>query len=115
VFLPIVLIIGVSWVTFFLKDYTRRIEVAAGNLLLFIAFSFSLAENYPRLGYLTFLDVIMATTFFVNVMVVIYNVWLKRMEMNGQEERADRIDSYLDWMYPFAYLIPLGIAVVIFF
>jgi hypothetical protein len=115
VFLPIVLIIGVSWVTFFLKDYTRRIEVAAGNLLLFIAFSFSIAENYPRLGYLTFLDVIMATTFFVNVLVVVYNVWLKRMEMNGQEKRADQIDSYMDWIYPFAYLIPLGIAVVIFF
>jgi hypothetical protein len=115
IFLPVVLIIGVSWVTFFLKDYTRRIEVAAGNLLLFIAFSFSIAENYPRLGYLTFLDVIMATTFFVNVMVVIYNVWLKRMEMNGQEKRADRIDSYMDWIYPFAYVVPLGIAVVIFF
>jgi hypothetical protein len=115
VFLPIVLIIGVSWVTFFLKDYNRRIEVAAGNLLLFIAFSFSIAENYPRLGYLTLLDVIMATTFFVNVLVVVYNVWLKRMEMNGQEQRADRIDGYLDWLYPFAYIIPLGIAAWIFF
>jgi hypothetical protein len=115
VFLPIVLIIGVSWVTFFLKDYTRRIEVAAGNLLLFIAFSFSLAEDYPRLGYLTLLDVIMATTFFVNVLVVIYNVWLKRMEMNGQEKQADQIDSYMDWIYPLAYLVPLGIAVVLFF
>jgi hypothetical protein len=115
IFLPILLIIAVSWVTFFLRDYTRRIEVATGNLLLFIAFSFSLADNYPRLGYLTFLDVIMATTFFVNASVVIYNVWLKRMEMNGEEERADRIDSYLDWFYPLAYIVPLAIAVVVFF
>ncbi len=115
VFLPIMLIISVSWVTFFLKDYTRRIEVAAGNLLLFIAFSFSIAENYPRLGYLTLLDVIMATTFFVNVLVVVYNVWLKRMEMDGQEKRADRIDSYMDWVYPFAYIVPLAIAAWIFF
>jgi hypothetical protein len=115
IFLPILLIIAVSWVTFFLRDYTRRIEVATGNLLLFIAFSFSIADNYPRLGYLTFLDVIMATTFFVNALVVIYNVWLKKLEMNGEEERADHIDSYLDWFYPLAYIVPLGIAVVIFF
>jgi hypothetical protein len=115
VFLPIILIISVSWFTFFLKDYNRRIEVAAGNLLLFIAFSFSLADNYPRLGYLTLLDVIMTVTFVVTVLVVLYNVWLKRMEMKGEGERADRIDSYLDWIYPLAYIIPLGIAVWIFF
>jgi hypothetical protein len=115
VFLPIALIIAVSWITFFLKDYTRRIEVATGNLLLFIAFSFSIADNYPRLGYLTFLDVIMTITFFVSALVVIYNVLLKRMEVTGRQKRAERIDSYLDWLYPFAYLIPLGIAVWLFF
>lgn len=115
VFMPIGLIITVSWITFFLKDYTRRIEVAAGNLLLFIAFSFSIADNYPRLGYLTFLDVVMAITFVVNALVVIYNVWLKRLETRGEEARAERIDKNLDWIYPFAYLVPLGIAVWIFF
>jgi hypothetical protein len=115
VFLPILLIIAVSWFTFFLKDYNRRIEVAAGNLLLFIAFSFSLTDNYPRLGYLTLLDAIMAVTFVVSVLVVLYNVWLTRMEMAGQAAQAERIDSYLDWLYPLAYLVPIGIALWIFF
>ena len=54
IFVPILLIISVSYITFFLKDYTRRIEIATGNLLLFIAFSLSLGDNYPRMGYLTF-------------------------------------------------------------
>ena len=115
VFLPILLIIAVSWFTFFLKDYTRRIEVAAGNLLLFIAFSFSLTDNYPRLGYLTLLDVIMTITFVVSVLVVLYNVILKRMETRGEEKRAERIDSYMDWLYPFVYLVPVGIAMLAFF
>jgi hypothetical protein len=115
VFLPILLIIAVSWFTFFLKDYTRRIEVAAGNLLLFIAFSFSLTDNYPRLGYLTLLDVVMTITFVVSVLVVLYNVWLKRMEMAGQAAQAERIDSYLDWLYPLAYLVPIGITLWVFF
>lgn len=50
VFVPILLIILISWFTFFLKDYTRRIEAAAANVLLFIVFSFSLANNYPLVG-----------------------------------------------------------------
>jgi hypothetical protein len=84
VFVPILLIKMVSWITFFLKDYGRRIEVSTANRLLFIAFSWRLAENYQRLGYLTFLDAVMAIMFVVNVLVVVYNVWLKRMEMRAR-------------------------------
>ena len=104
IFIPILLIIVVSYVTFFLRDYGRRIEVASANLLLFIAFSFSLADNYPRLGYVTFLDALMAMIFVINALVVIYNVWLRKMEMAGDEANAERIDSILDWAYPIAYL-----------
>ena len=84
VFLPIILIILISWFTFFLHDYTRRIEAAGANILLFIAFSWSLADNYPRLGYLTFLDAVMTVTFAVNVLVLLYNVVMKRLENSGK-------------------------------
>jgi len=107
IFTPILLIVAVSWITFFLKDYGRRIEVASANLLLFIAFSWSLADNYPRLGYITFLDAIMLVMFVTNALVVVYNVWLKRLDMNGQAELADRVDSVLDWVYPISMLLML--------
>jgi hypothetical protein len=115
VFVPILLIVLISWWTFFLKDYTQRIEVAAGNVLLFIAFSFSLAENYPRLGYMTFMDAIMAMIFIVNALVLIYNVYLRRLEMADQSEQADRIDRVMDWMYPLLYFVAVGVVYYIFF
>jgi hypothetical protein len=115
VFVPILLIIIVSWVTFFLKDFGQRIEVAGANLLLFIAFSWSLSDNYPRLGYLTFLDAVMAIMFVVNAFVVVYNVLLKRLEMRGQEELAQRIDRVLDWVYPFTYVVSFGVVIALFF
>jgi hypothetical protein len=115
VFVPVLLITIISWVTFFLRDYTRRIEAAAANVLLFIAFSFSLTENYPRLGYLTFMDALMATTFIINTAVIVYNVYLKQLETHGRSEQAERIDHVMDWLYPVMYLISVGILYVIFF
>ena len=115
IFIPILLIISVSYVTFFLKDYTRRIEVATGNLLLFIAFSWSLAEDYPRMGYLTFVDAIMAITFVINTLVVIYNVYLKWLETHDRLEQADRIDRVADWIYPVGYVVLFGLTIAYFF
>ncbi len=115
VFLPIILIILISWFTFFLHDYTRRIEAAAANILLFIAFGWSLASNYPRLGYLTFLDAVMTVTFSVNVLVLLYNVYMKRLEGQGKAERVERIDHVLDWAYPLSYAVLIGLMVLLFF
>ncbi|MEZ4519744.1 MAG: hypothetical protein R3C44_23920 [Chloroflexota bacterium] len=115
IFVPILLITLISWFTFFLRDYTRRIEAAAANVLLFIAFSFSLSDNYPRLGYLTFLDAIMLVTFVINTAVILYNVYLKQLETHGRVDDAERIDRYLDWFYPVSYLIAIGVVAWLFF
>ena len=114
VFIPVLLIIAISWFTFFLKDYTRRIEASAANILLFIAFSFSLANNYPRLGYVTFLDAIMAVAFIVNALVLLYNVQMKRLETKGEIERVQRIDHFFDWAYPLSYLILIAVVGIYF-
>ncbi len=114
ILVPILLIITVSYITFFLKDYTRRIEIATGNLLLFIAFSWSLGENYPRMGYLTFLDALMAITFFINTLVVVLNVYFKYLENKGEGEKADRLEAPMNYIYPLTYLVTFGLAALIF-
>jgi len=115
IFIPVFLIIIVTFITFFLNDYVKRIEIAGANLLLFIAFSFSLSENYPRLGYLTFLDGIMAITFVINAFPVIYNVYLKWLEMNNKRDKAEHIDKYMDWFYPSGFVIALIVLILVFF
>jgi hypothetical protein len=115
IFVPIFLIVMISWWTFFLKDYGKRIEVAAGNVLLFIAFSFSLTENYPRLGYMTFMDAIMAMIFIVNALVLIYNIYMRKSEMAGQIDRVEKIDNVMDWLYPVLYLVAIGVVYYLFF
>jgi hypothetical protein len=105
IFLPILIIVFVSWFAFFLRDYAKRIDVAGANLLLFIAFNFTIGNDLPRLGYLTFLDTFLLTAFVITSMVFLLAVYMKRMETDGKEQLTHRIDGYVVWLYPVAYLL----------
>ena len=115
IFIPVLLIIMISWIAFFLRDYGRRIEVASGNLLLFIAYNFTIANDLPRIGYLTFTDVVIISTFVITGLVVIINVWLRRLDQRGRDDITTRWDGLLVWSYPLLYLLGGLIVTLIFF
>jgi hypothetical protein len=114
ILLPLVIIIVVAWFSFFLKDYSKRVDVAGANLLIFIAFNFTIATDLPRLGYLTFMDTLLVTTFIITGMVVIISYQLRRMVDAGRHAQVARIDKYIRWFYPLAYILGIGAVTFLF-
>ncbi len=114
ILLPLIIIIIVAWFSFFLKDYNKRVDVAGANLLIFIAFNFTIATDLPRLGYLTFLDTLLVTTFIITGVVVIISYQLRRMVDADKHAQVARIDKYIRWFYPLAYLLGIGAVTYLF-
>jgi hypothetical protein len=105
ILIPLCLIISISWFIFFLKDYGRQLEVASGNLLVFVAFNFAISNDLPRLGYLTLLDRVILTSFSSTAIVVLISVYQKRLEAKGKKELASKIDNVVLVSYPLVYVV----------
>lgn len=107
--IPLGVIISVAWLSFFLKEYVKRIEITAANLLLFIAFNFTIGSDLPQLGYITFADSVMMITFIISALAVAFNVFLWRLAIAERRALAERIDRYTIWVYPLAYATAFGL------
>ena len=108
IFVPMLIILMVSWITFRLKEYVKRIDLGITILLLFIAFNFMLGSDLPRLGYLTAVDAFITGTFVITGAVILINVQLRLWEKQGREADAERLDSIAKIGYWPAYLLGMS-------
>jgi hypothetical protein len=81
--------------------------------LLISSFNFVISQDLPKLGYLTFLDLIPISTFLVTAIVLILAVALKRLVADGKESLVLRIDKYVIVFCRLAYILTL-LAVTLF-
>jgi Neurotransmitter-gated ion-channel ligand binding domain len=114
IFLPLLLIVSVAYATFFMRDYSKRVDYSAANLLTFVMFNFAVGSDLPRLGYLTFIDSILVLAFVVTAVTVITNVIIKRLDITGKKTVAKRWDRTILWGYPILYVGGLGLIYYIY-
>jgi hypothetical protein len=115
IFLPLFLIVIVAYATFYMKDYGKRVDYSAANLMTFVMFNFTVGAELPRLGYMTFTDSILVLAFVITAVTVIANVIMKRLSVTGRETVARRWDGTILWGYPVLYVLGLGWSYMHFF
>ncbi len=97
---PMALIVVIGWGIFFIFDHNTQIAAASGNLLVFIAFNFTVGDSLPRLGYLTFLDSIMLTGFVASISSLLLALYLKRIESVGRADDAKVLERRALTIFP---------------
>ncbi|HEV3393794.1 MAG TPA: hypothetical protein VG103_09855 [Chthoniobacterales bacterium] len=107
VILPLVLIVMMSWVVFWIDPATSnsQISVAVTSMLTLIAYRFAVDSQLPRLPYMTRLDLFFLVStllvFFSLIEVLITTI----LENKQQTERAKKIDRYCRVIFPAIFAI----------
>jgi hypothetical protein len=114
VFLPLILIVALSWSVFWMTDerFSNRSRISATGVLTIVAYQFAFAKDLPRIGYLTLLDQIMIGSFVLLAVTVVESLFVDRANATNPLE-ALRIDRTSRWLFPAIYagmLLAIGLS-----
>ena len=114
-FLPLTLIVCMSWAVFWIKPgmLPPQIGVATSAVLTLIAFQFSLGYMLPRLSYLTRADRFLIGSTLLVFLAFGEALWTSYLATHDMEARAARIDSVSRVIFPLGFVVVMFVAFVI--
>ncbi len=108
VFAPLVAIVALSWVVFWMRDdgLGRRAGVSATTMLTIVAYQFFLSSSLPRVAYLTTMDVFTLLSFGLIVLSMGVNIVVTREEV-WRTDLGARVDRSCRRLFPTMYFAGL--------
>jgi hypothetical protein len=112
VMLPLVVIVALSWSIFWMTEerVAGRSRITATGVLTIVAYQFVVAEDLPRIAYLTLLDKVMIVSFVLLAVTVVQSLVIARYQ-DDDMPRARRIDRASRWIFPITYVGLLALVV----
>jgi hypothetical protein len=86
IILPLVFIIGISWTVFWSRSFESNTVIATSSLLSAIAFNIVVAEELPKVSYLTFMNGFILTIYVFIYLVIIYTVLKHWLDLEKKKE-----------------------------
>jgi hypothetical protein len=113
--IPLTFIVCMSWAPFWMapEQLGPRQGIAVTSMLTIIAYRFVLANQLPRVTYLTRFDYLLLGCTTLVFLVLLEVVAVHRLMTHGRSERARKVDVLSRGIFPAVYLgIVLGAAVL---
>ena len=110
---PLFLIVVLSWSIFWMSEETfaNRIRISITAFLTVVAYQFAIADNLPKVAYLTLMDRLMIASFVLIALSAAESLPVVVLR-DSNPQRAASLDRISRWLFPLGYAgVIVGIAV----
>ena len=109
--IPIVFLILLSWVTFFIKinELNSRVTISIVCFLSLIAYNFVVDDNLPKLTYLTFMDKFILISYIFSGIPTIQTVFVEYLSVQKRTNLSFKLDRLFRNYFLAAYLAVISV------
>jgi hypothetical protein len=107
VILPLILIVAMSWVVFWIdpQEIGSQIAVAVTAMLTLIAYRFAVGSDMPHVSYLTSIDYFILGSTFIVFFSLIEVVIISSLAQNNNLSLARKIDRWSRVLFPLSFAL----------
>ena len=114
---PLVVLVILSWSVFWmdLSSLGDRMDISFLGILTIVAYQIMFSGILPSISYTTLIHVFLFISFVIMAASVGINLWVARLDREGQAERGNLLDRRCRVLFPACYFGLNGLSALVFF
>jgi hypothetical protein len=114
IIVPLLLIVAVSFTVFWSRSFESNTVISFSSLLSAIAFNIVIAEELPKVAYLTFINGFILISYLVICLAIIQIVIKHYLNAEKKEHISIQMDRVCRWLFPSSFGLSNLILIMIF-
>lgn len=115
VVLPLMLIVALSWVIFWMdrESLSNRINISFIALLTVVAFQIMVEQALPAIPDLTLMAGFLAINYLLLAATIVINIRVDQLDRAGRQAEGDVLDLRCRWLFPLLYFVVSPVLLVL--